>query len=257
MDFIIRLLGIDSNTCRDRQLQPVLLCIGIMFSLVIIFTGLSIFLFAKHFYSILIALPISVFLIFFMFHIFRLIFIVATTDRLPTREEIAVRNQIVSDSNRTIKNLILTLSIKYFILSILGFLCSSIMFYHCMYLIDKTLYWELNNSDFGMIDSLIHLFKNTKIINWFVFLACLFFILSPALITDINLNKRLIKQNYRRINIRPIIRDRISTEASINSQFRQKIEFDLSYYQDPDFIRRNPSISNSMVAFINNLKINK
>ena len=256
MDFIIRLLGIDSNTCRDRQLQPVLLCIGIMFGLVIIFTGLSIFLFAKRFNSILIALPISVFLMFFLFHIFRLLFIAATTDRIPTREEIAVRNQIVSDSNRTIKNLILTLSIKYFILSILGFLCSSIMFYHFTYYIDSSLYLELNTNDFGMTDSLGYLFKKTKLFNWFVLLVLFIFMLSPALITDINLNKRLIKQNYRRMNIRPIVSDRIATETRINSQFRQKIESDLAYYQDPDFIRRNPRISNSMVAFINNLKIN-
>jgi hypothetical protein len=58
------------------------------------------------------------------------------------------------------------------------------------------------------------------------------------------------------MNIRPIVSDRIATETRINSQFRQKIKSDLAYYQDPDFIRRNPRISNSMVAFINNLKIN-
>lgn len=256
MESLINLLGIDVRTCEDSRLRQVLIWIAAAFAIVIAAVGFSLFFTLLKHYVFLVSILVSLFSVFLLFHIYRMLIVFATTDRLLNREEHQARAVTPVNQRIIVSRLsnFLSLFIKYFFLSVLSLFFAFFIFFQLHNFFSGELATGILNSHQGVFGIAVNFIHAAKFKFWLVYILCVIFMLLPMLITDIFLNKQLIRQNYRTINLRTLIDDREfgrrETETRVNNRRNVLREDRIRHYSEISDSDR-PSVKDLIIDFIN------
>lgn len=252
MESLINLLGIDLRTFEGTRLRQVLAWIAASLVIVIVSVGLSVFTTLFQYYSFGMSTLTTIFSVFILFHVYRILIVFATTDCLLTREEHQASTASPLNQRSTLAGLpnFLSMFIKYLFLGILSLFFAFFIFFQLLKLFSGNSSACILKGDDGVFGLGIHLFHTLKLIHWLGYVACFILVLLPMLITDVFLDKRLIRQNYRTLHLRALVTDRVRTESAAHNRRISLREEEIRRYLEISDLNR-PSIKDLMIGFLN------
>jgi hypothetical protein len=256
METLINFLGIDLQTCEGRRLRQILGWIAGIFMMVIglVFISVSTTLIKN--YNLFISLMIAVFSTFILFHIYRMLIVFATTDRLLTPEEHAARAANAANQGEVPNRYtnVMTMCIKYIFLSVFAFAFGFFIYVAFAMFFSNLTSFNLFEEKKGVLELAINFIQTANFKNRIVFIGCVIFVLLPILLTDILLSKQYIRESYRTLNRRTlIVDDRFGwqlTQTQILNARNELREGQVNYYNAMSDNER-PNIKSVMIYFIN------
>jgi len=270
MNQLIYFLGIDLNTCEELQLRQILARVAAFLILVLGVVCLSVFIVLNALYGLIAALMTSLLSTFFLFHLNRLLILSATTDKLPFRNELTEQAN-TSTNGGIMRGLIISSYItiiiswtrrhayqliKYIFLGAIAFFFGLIIYSAFFELYESALSNGVPNGPKGILSLAIKFINSSTILEKMLLSLSVFFILSPMLITDLFLDRHLLRLNYSSVHERPLIQDdrfgSVTAELTIEKRRMERKGERVKHYKGNNN-SLGPNYRALMINFINHI----